>query len=338
VQEVIKINPIPSFTITRSHVTGYTDEKTKLPAFVMYGYMKHADTSNSGILYFSEEFIRVFNLLEMNKSATAEHEITQISNAVKFNWAKLKKIKFELTWKTEKLREQNIRRTVLKQSTYSSVQSLLESITMEIDTLTEHTNIFKLYIRNFAEKVVISQLPSSFRFSKSKKNLDGMYRWAVRMSTRLYTKLGFSSFVNEESKHPQWLFGDSYWEDTALASLAINYQNMNFFALSSVEADNQPADDPIASGAIPSFWIYTDIIDEQHVGAYKQKLLRVLANNATEGNYHIETLDPYYLRVRCNRVQMIGIDVCTGTNSCNLGSEVYLDNPVVLVMHFRPVQ
>ena len=41
------------------------------------------------------------------------------------------------------------------------------------------------------------------------------------------------------------------------------------------------------------FWIYTDIIEEQFVGLHKQRLLHVVANNATEGNYYIETLDPY---------------------------------------------
>ena len=106
--------------------------------------------------------------------------------------------------------------------------------------------------------------------------------------------------------------------------------------MSNVEADEQPRDDAVASGAISSFWIYTDIVEEQFVGSHKQRLLRVVANNATEGNYYIETLDPYYLPLRCNRVQAIGIDVCTGAGGCNLGSEVYLDNPVVLVLHFSP--
>ena len=96
VQEAIRRSYVRSFTISRTNVAGYTDETTMLPAFVMYGYMSHDDdTSGSPKLYFSEEFINIFNLQEPNKRAAGnEDDIATIERAVAFNWATIKKLSF----------------------------------------------------------------------------------------------------------------------------------------------------------------------------------------------------------------------------------------------------
>ena len=160
-----------SLTILRTNVTGYTDETTMLPAFVMYGYMSHDDdTSGSLKLYFSEEFINIFNLQELNKRPTGnEDDTATIERAVAFNWATMKKIKFQLPWNTEKIFNHDIRKTTLKQSTYTAVPTLLEAISKELDILTDNRSCFQLYMRKVGEKVVIAQRPTSFIVQRSKK-------------------------------------------------------------------------------------------------------------------------------------------------------------------------
>lgn len=111
----------------------------------------------------------------------------------------------------------------------------------------------------------------------------------------------------------------------------------DLFLSSSKYVAPQAASDQITmSGGIPCFWIFSDVVQDQHVGSKQLPLLRVVANNAPEDSFWIEAFDPYYLPVNKRHVNTITIYVCSEADIKD-ESLVHLQNPVLAVLHFRPL-
>ena len=80
-----------------------------------------------------------------------------------------------------------------------------------------------------------------------------------------------------------------------------------------------------------SFWVYTDIIEDQYVGSALSNLLRIVPYNAMEGQMHIESFDPYYIPVSRRYVSNIEIRIVADDDV------VEFEHEVVIVLHFKQI-
>ena len=87
----------------------------------------------------------------------------------------------------------------------------------------------------------------------------------------------------------------------------------------------------IGTKNVKSFWIHSDIIEEQFVGDTVANLLRIVPYNATEGTMHVDTFDPYYFPVTRRYMSTIEIRIMNGPHI------VQFDHEVVLVLNFKPI-
>ena len=82
-----------------------------------------------------------------------------------------------------------------------------------------------------------------------------------------------------------------------------------------------------------AFWVYCDDKEKAQalVGEDRSNLLRILPNNAADGDWCVESLDPYYFPIYRRYISTIAVRICDGESN----DIVLFVRDIVCVLHFR---
>jgi len=284
------------------------------PNFWTLGYISHNNKMSGKKLFFSRRLIHDLGITWATRYQPNLNSQFPISNW--WDWPSINillhdRIYFHMPWLVD--REEPVKKIYINQSTFSSTQSLLATLTKTVSSSagTDGKNIFKFYL-NDAQKVCIEHATTK----------DGV-RWLMRPSSQILKKLGFDIW-NKEKRSMQWLgFGSQNLEKCNKKLVLTSFDML---------ANNEPNGDVLYTDSLPNFWIFCDVIQDQHVGSRQLPLLRNVANNAPEDNFWIEPCDPYYLPVNKKQVNAITVTVC---GRASLDAVIHLENPVLVILHFR---
>ena len=243
------------------------------------------------------------NPKELNK------ELRNRQDHENINFLQYTEIAFEFLWQVEK---GPVKRIILNQSMFSNAASMCDALTKSLSKNTDGEKIFNFYIDKSSKVACIEHAETQ----------NGI-RWMLRPSRSIRNKLGFTGLIGDDLP---WF---------AQSSKYVKQPNFSLSAFTYTAKEMPSEESTIMNGGLPNFWIYCDVIQDQYVGEKQQPLLRIIANNAPEETFWIESCDPYYFPVNKCRINAISIDVWSGSR-VSTGTPVHLENPILAVLHFRP--
>jgi hypothetical protein len=244
--------------------------------------------NSSGEMYFNEALREAIGL---TKACNMGFNPGMFNNASE-NLMPHKRFFTVLPWLVD--REIPLKQMYLKESTFSNIANLLDALTNLIKTEgTDNESVFSMHV-NENDKVVISHGDTK------------AIRWRLNLSPQITRKLGFLQ--------QRIAFGGS-----------VAYQSLKIKASEYIAEQIYSEKNTQENVNLNSFWIFTDIVQHQHVGSKQLQLLRIVANSAAEGTFFIDNVDPYYLPVCKHKINSINIIVCSDAKqTC-----VYINNPVL---------
>jgi hypothetical protein len=262
-------------------------------------------------LFFNDKLQQVFNIRHDSPQNQRElsRELRNRQDPENINFLKYSEIGIEFVWQVEK---RPVRKIILNQSMFSNAASMCDALTKSLSKNTDGEKIFNFYIDKSSKVACIEH-------AETKNGI----RWMLRPSQSIINKLGFTNYI--DTSLPWFAHSSNYVKQPNFSLSAFTYT-----------AKGVPSEESsIMNGGLPNFWIYCDVIQDQCVGEKQQPLLRIIANNAPEETFWIESCDPYYFPVNKCRINAISIDVWSGSR-VSTGTLVHLENPILAVLHFRP--